>query len=324
MAQIVYLSPFHQISFIDRESYSDVSIQYDSARDGPALTNYPARYLYAGFGTITESSGSYSVTYTGAYTQDGGWSSGGARSLEFTCSDVLEVRGTYTPSIYSPQPGHTAFSIDVVGAYEQLPSRTDYALFLGFSNTSPQTYPNDISLFSKSDVYFYIFRIVVDNPSYITYTYPVHLYTDPSTEYVTLNCQYQTRNTIPPSTYPYILNQPDYQNADTINPSVIVKPGYKSLGWDTSSSATTVVYGGRDTVTALNIPANTIPVSTSGGLNLYSVWKKNDALYVYVNGEKKSVDIASVVTGINGSTAVTRQLVEGKVFDGTNWRSFQL
>ena len=223
--------------------------------------------------------------------------------------------GTTVPA-YGP---FVSFTVDYVRIPEILGDGSTIQFLIW---TSTSNYDNTWNALAyATDTTLYTFTVSVTNPPYQSYNYPIRFY-DGSNLLATLNNYIYSRD-FQYTYYPYSIYKYDYQNADSMFPDSIVKPGYRSLGWDTSSSATNVVYGGRN-VSALSIPSGIIRYDS--GLNLYSVWQKIESLFIYVGNERKTVTRMDIVTNANSNnnTITTHTVRNGKIYDGTTWREFAL
>lgn len=181
-------------------------------------------------------------------------------------------------------------------------------------------YPNT----NGSDTNVVVLRAHISNPPFQTYEYYIHLLSDGSEiTSAPIRTTYQTRDETAPLHKPTDTVINDARNAESAG---IQKTGYKAMGWDTSSSAQTVVYGGEGSG-SLIIPGDVIPYTNQyGGLFLYSVWKRKDVLFVYINNQPVSVAEVRVVTGVNQTTqeAITAKITSGKVRVGSSWKQFEL
>ena len=300
------------VEFQKRQTYISISNIGISDTAGAANT----LYVYFGWGNfISTSNFSYNGTSKASVTTSS------TRSYPYTINwngGDARLEGTYQLEIVAPALPHVKMTMDSAIITESVSNGTPCSFYV---IVSPTSYDNDSNIFYKSDTYIFILTINVTNPPYNNYDYPIHFY-DGSTLLSTLVYRVRSRE-FEFNYYPASISASGYQNADAMYPQSIVKPGYRSLGWDTSSSATNVVYGGRD-VSSLDIPEDVIPYSS--GLNLYSVWEKIESVFIYVGNERKTVTRIDIVTNVNSNnnTITTHTVRSGKIYDGTTWREFSL
>ncbi len=272
-------------------------------------------YMYTGWGTFTSTS---NFTYNGSSKTKLSTTGSHGSTYNISWDGKASLAGSSTLSIQTPALPQVSFTMDSANISESISNDTYCSFYIVIS---PSDYSNDTNLLYKSDTTIFILTIHVINPSYNDYNYPIYFY-DGSTLLGSLTYTIRSRS-FEFNYYPESINRSNYQNADSMFPQSIVKPGYRSLGWDTSSSATTVVYGGR-AVSYLYIPANTVPYSS--GFCLYSVWEKVESVLIYVNGERRAVTRMDVVTNVNpNNNAITTHTVRnGKIYDGNSWKEVSL
>lgn len=274
------------------------------------------RYFYVGY---WGPSGSY--VGTNKYTSD---PDGRTKQFIIYWKYNKTTLGTLNGSLKdgTTVPAHgpfVSFTVSDVQVSENLSDGSSIQFILW---TSIYSYDNTWdALATATDTTLYAFTVNVANPPYQVFNYPIYFY-DGST-LINTYTQYIRSRDFEYTYFPNNTSKSNYQNADSMFPDSIVKPGYRSLGWDTSSSATNVVYGGRN-VSSLNIPSGVIRYDS--GLNLYSVWEKLESLFIYVNGERRAVTRMDVVTSVNtnNNTMTTHAVRNGKIYDGNSWKEFSL
>lgn len=305
-----------EVTFQDTEMYKSFTVDftYDLGEDSGF------KYVYTGAGYVSGSTYYYSGsgkygTYSGSTTQ--------SFSLNTYTSDgtgYLTANGSFymyfhTPQLYANLKTFS-FSNGTVTVSKDTPSG-EYLFYISFS---PNSYSNDASLLSRSDVITTFLKVIVDNPASSEYEYYVHFYSD-GTEIATSKLTYYTRSGVPPNYLPDSRYITDANNAESLGFS---KPGYDAIGWDTAQSAQTVVYGGSSGG-SLYIPANVVPYTNqSSGLFLYSVWKRKDTIQIYIGNTRCYVVDMYVVTSIDPTTHVVdaKRIKRGRIYDGSAWKNF--
>ena len=252
-----------------------------------------SRYAYFGYGTYNGS------TYT--YTPvDSAWQASGTLDenvtsqygyMWFRLNANMETMASAYETFYQ-------FSLSSGAINESAPTGTYLVWYVTFSNTLRD---NLSSILSDPACGTIAFKFLVYNPPYTTYTYHVY-FRDGATLIYDLAQAIRSRSAW--GKYPRTLRIPNAKNATDMG---YIKPGKIGIGWDTSSSATTVVYGGEGTGD-LTIPADTIPYNN--GLTLYSVWKDGLSL--------------KIVTAISGTTPTLADITDIKMVVGFNGTDPQL
>ena len=276
--------------------------------DTVSNSNYAPKYVYFGY------------WYNGAYQDVNKWNveyHDGAFTINYAPNGDIWAEFNLNISRVTGMPIYPYYNQITAGAVNNIseifPTNYPVQFIVCFSVNN---YSNDWSTLSTaSDVTICIYTISITNPAKITQTYPISFYSDNSL-IQTIQVSYSgSRDQEQVCPVPMTIS--GCQNANQMG---VTKPGYRGIGWDTSSSATTVVYGSKNASGSFTIPAGTLSDTTP--YNLYAVWEKALNLKVWVNGELKTVTDIRVVTSISGSTANTSTVTSGKVYDGSSWRDF--
>ena len=269
------------------------------------------RYMYTGYGTFTSTS-NYSYNGASKYTAS---SSSGTHTGSYNTSwfGDASMSGTYTSYFSTPMSygKFQSFTITDLYLYDSISDGATLTWYFAFSNTS---YTNNDSLFSKEDVVIYAISISVSNPPYVDNVY--HIYFKDGNSLIQDYSITWSGSRDDVYTFPGSYTVSNHQNASQMG---YTKPGYRGIGWDTSSSATTVVYGSKNNSGSFTIPANTL---TKAGYNLYSVWERALNIKIYVGSTLRDVSRAVVVTNVSGTTVTTKDILTGKIYDGTSWKDF--
>lgn len=300
----------------DSYQFSGAQTQYNKILNQTRTLNSgdPNIYVYLGFGQYTSPSDlSYTITDSSYY-----WGQGGTRHYEIPWTDgtsdgyaSLNVAITDDAGIFGPHKSFEFLNADMIFPPQDTQVDKKCSFYICFSTNDYTNSPS--TLFNHSDVIVYVFTLFVYNPPKISQTYPI-AFLNGSTQITTSTITYtDSRDTTP--FYPNSVTITGCQNATQMGVS---NPGYRGIGWDTSSSATQVVYGSKDPSGSFTIPANTLPNNTN--YNLYAVWEKALNLKVIVGGQPKTVSRVAVVTSISGTTATMKDIYSGKVYNGTTWK----
>lgn len=299
----VYTATLSPASFTGREGEKHITISGLSV-------SLDYRYMYIGYGTYTSST---DYSYTKLYKHDG--NSYGTSTQSYTASwdGDAQMSGTFT-TYFSPPMQYgkiRSFTATDLFLYDTISNGSTLTWYFAFSDTS---YSNDVSLFDKPDVEIYAISITVTNPPYINNVY--HIYFKDGNNTIHDGSVTWSGSRDDEYTYPRSLIVHGCQNATQLG---YTKPGYRGIGWDTSSSATTVVYGSKDNSGSFTIPANTL---TKAGYNLYSVWERALNIKIYIGSTLRDVSRAVVVTNVSGTTVTTKDILTGKIYNGTSWKDF--
>ena len=284
-------------------------------------TSYHLYYLYIAYG---------------AYRSDSDWdyilpSGGGKYSTGYGVTGYTPVYLTNGSVEYTGSVGYTATSS---------PARSDYSSIKLTSGFVEDSVPTTTS----SDPYVFRFYITLSQTDLGSNS--KNIIDAPGT--ISLYIQYNILNRVK-NTYKYYLAFYDrstlfstqevgsHQSRDEMaNPSSIrvsgaqnasqmgrVYPGYRGIGWDTSSSASTVVYGSKDYSGSFTIPAGVLEPDVAN-YKLYAVWEKATNIKIWVGNEWKIVTNISFVQPDWGGadTGHLRPIFAGKIYDGSTWKDF--
>ena len=252
---------------------------------------YSTGYGATGYTSIFLSDGSASFTGSVGYTATQSPARSAYSSIKLSSGVVYDS----VPTTSSSDPYKFRFYITL--------SQTD----LGNNSKNVIDAPGTISLYIEYDIL---------NRVKNTYRYYLAFY-DRSTLFSTQEVgSYLSRDEM---SNPTSIRVSGAQNASQMGRT---NPGYRGIGWDTSSSASTVVYGSKDYSGSFVIPAGVLDPDVAN-YKLYAVWEKSTNIKIRVGNEWKTVtNISFVQPDWSGDTGHLRPIFAGKIYDGNSWKDF--